>query len=226
MSGNYILLVDDDRDFTDLTSKILSDDGFSVNVASTGELAESIARARIPDLVIIDVGLPGIKGPELCRRLRKFTTAPIVFLTGATSTADQLVGFAVGANDYITKPCEPQILLARVHTLLDKGLDNSSILVVIDNFEINLQTRIVKINGKIVDLTKIEYNILAFLAQKQGHIIQKAEILQAVWGNWYDGTHTLDVAMSRLRTKLIKAGAPKQLIVTHRGRGYRLGLAV
>lgn len=222
MPARHILVVDDDPDLTDLVRELLRGEGHSISVAPSGERAEQIARARTPDLIILDVDLPGMKGPEVCRRLREFSTAPILFLTAASSEADQIVGFTAGADDYVTKPFGPHVLLARVRTLLARGTRGTSGPKLIANVEIDANAQVVMVDGQLIDLSKTEYNVLTTLAGREGHIISKVELLREVWGEWFGDDHVIEVTISRLRTKLIRAGAPERLITTHRGLGYRI----
>lgn len=222
MPARHVLVVDDDPDLTDLVRELLHGEGHSISVASTGERAEQMARARIPDLIILDVDLPGMKGPEVCRRLREFSTAPILFLTAASSDADQIVGFTAGADDYVTKPFGTHVLLARVRTLLSRGTRSTSGPKLIANVEIDATAQVVTVDGQLIELTKTEYDVLTTLAAREGHIISKVELIREVWGEWFGDDHVVEVTISRLRTKLIRAGAPEKLITTHRGLGYRI----
>lgn len=222
MPARHVLVVDDDPDLTDLVRELLHGEGHSISVAATGERAEQMARARIPDLIILDVDLPGMKGPEVCRRLREFSTAPILFLTAASSDADQIVGFTAGADDYVTKPFGSHVLLARVRTLLSRGTRSTSGPKLIANVEIDATAQVVTVDQQLIDLTKTEYDVLTTLAAREGHIISKVELIREVWGEWFGDDHVVEVTISRLRTKLIRAGAPEKLITTHRGLGYRI----
>ena len=222
MPVRHILVVDDDPDLTDLVRELLHGEGHSISVAPSGERAEQIARARTPDLIILDVNLPGMKGPEVCRRLREFSAAPILFLTAASSDADQIVGFTAGADDYVTKPFGQHVLLARVRTLLARGSRTSSGPKRIANVEIDATARVVMVDGQLIEFTKTEYDMLTTLAAREGHIISKVELMRAVWGEWFGDDHVIEVTISRLRTKLSRAGAPDRLITTHRGLGYRI----
>jgi len=222
MLARHILIVDDDPDLIDLVRELLHGEGHSISVASTGERAEQMARARPPDLIILDVDLPGMKGPEVCRRLRVFSTAPILFLTAASSDADQIIGFTAGADDYVTKPFGPHVLIARVRTLLTRGARTTSGPKLIANVEINASAQVVTVGGQQIELTKTEYDVLTTLAAREGHIISKVELLREVWGEWYGDDHVIEVTISRLRTKLVRAGAPARLITTHRGLGYQI----
>lgn len=222
MPPRHVLVVDDDPDLTDLVRELLRGEGHSISVAPTGERAEQMARARNPDLIILDVDLPGMKGPEVCRRLREFSTAPILFLTAASSEADQIVGFNSGADDYVTKPFGPQALLARVRMLLVRGARMTSGPKLISNVSIDANAQVVAIDGQLIDLTKTEFEVLITLSSREGHIVSKADLMRQVWGEWFGDDHVIEVTISRLRTKLIRAGAPERLITTHRGLGYRI----
>lgn len=222
MPPRHILVVDDDPDLTDLVRELLRGDGHSISVAPTGERAEQIARARVPDLIVLDVDLPGMKGPEVCRRLREFSTAPILFLTAASSEADQIVGFTAGADDYVTKPFGPQVLLARVRMLLARGARMTSGPKLISNVNIDATAQVVAVNGQPLDLTKTEFDVLVTLSSREGHIVSKVDLMRQVWGEWYGDNHVIEVTISRLRLKLVRAGAPERLITTHRGLGYRI----
>ena len=222
MPPRHILVVDDDPDLTDLVRELLRGDGHSISVAPTGERAELIARARVPDLIVLDVDLPGMKGPEVCRRLREFSTAPILFLTAASSEADQIVGFTAGADDYVTKPFGPQVLLARVRMLLARGARMTSGPKLISNVNIDATAQVVAVDGQPIDLTKTEFDVLVTLSSREGHIVSKVDLMRQVWGEWYGDNHVIEVTISRLRLKLVRAGAPERLITTHRGLGYRI----
>ena len=222
MPTRHILVVDDDPDLTDLVRELLHGEGHSISVAPSGERAEQIARARPPDLIILDVDLPGMKGPEVCRRLREFSNAPILFLTAASSEADQIVGFTAGADDYVTKPFGPHVLLARVRTLLARGTRSTSGPKLIANVQIDANAQVVTVNGILIELTRTEYDVLTTLSAREGHIISKNDLVREVWGEWFGDSHVIEVTISRLRAKLIRAGAPDGLITTHRGIGYRI----
>lgn len=218
-----ILVVEDDADLRTALDVLLSSHGFSVTATDTGEAALAAAQQRPPDVVILDVNLPGINGPEVCRRLRLFSSAPVLFLTGAIDVADELVGFSAGADDYIRKPFTPQLLVARVQAHLRRS-DTASTDAVVHaaNVQIDRGGRTVTVDGAEVDLTRIEYQILALLAENVRRIISRDQLIEGVWGSWFTDDHIIDVNLSRLRQKLARAGAPAKLISTHRGLGYRL----
>ena len=219
-----ILVVDDNPDILNLLEILLEGEGYVVNSSPTAEKAEEIARALPPDLAIVDVGLPGMRGYELVRRLRRYTSVPIIFLTAATSEADQLEGFASGGSDYVLKPFLPHVLKARVRAHLEHKTTKGLSVVKIGALEIDLTSRSVKVGEIQVELTRYEFGMLAFLCENHGKIVNKSELMEAVWGDdWGDG-HVVENTLHRLRSKLQEAGVPRTLITTHRGLGYRIDL--
>ena len=198
-------------------------EGHTTSIAQNGEKAESLARARNPDLVILDLNLPGIGGIEVCRRLRGLLTAPILVLTASAGDEHQLIGFSAGADDYVSKPFNTQVLIARIRALLTRGSSTAEHIFHIDNLVVNPSAQIVTINGQEVSLSKIEFDMLVALAQRQNRIVAKDELIREVWGEWFGDSHVVETTLSRLRGKLTKAGASGQIISTRRGIGYRLG---
>lgn len=198
-------------------------EGHTTSVAQNGEKAETLARARIPDLVILDLNLPGISGIEVCRRMRGFLSAPILMLTASGGDENQLVGFSAGADDYVSKPFNTQVLVARIRALLSRGSNNAEHIIQIDNLSVNPSAQVVSIGGQEVSLSKIEFDMLVALAQRHNRFVTKDELIREVWGEWFGDTHVVETTLSRLRAKLTKAGAPNGLISTRRGIGYRLG---
>lgn len=218
------LVVEDDADLRTILSVLLQGQGFRVLEAGDGEAALAMARADLPDIVLLDVHLPGIHGPEVCRRLRTFSDVPVLFLTGATDDTDELVGFAAGGDDYVHKPFTPQLLLARVASLVRRGSQAAperGETVVAGDVRVDLTARTATVGSTELDLTRTEYDVLALLAENAGRIISRPQLLEAVWGAWFGDDHVIDVTLSRLRHKLGRAGAPTGLISTHRGLGYR-----
>jgi two-component system response regulator MtrA len=198
-------------------------EGHTTSVAQNGEKAETLARARIPDLVILDLNLPGISGIEVCRRMRGFLSAPILMLTASGGDENQLVGFNAGADDYVSKPFNTQVLVARIRALLSRGSNNAEHILQIDNLSVNPSAQVVSIGGQEVSLSKIEFDMLVALAQRRNRFVTKDELIREVWGEWFGDTHVVETTLSRLRAKLTKAGASNGLISTRRGIGYRLG---
>lgn len=217
-----ILVVDDNPDILTLLEIILTGEGYEVDSTSTAEKAERSARLAPPDLVIVDVGLPGMRGYELVRRLRMFTDVPVIFLTAATTEADQLEGFASGGSDYVLKPFLPHVLKARVRTHLGTGRSESRAVIDLGGVVVDLSSRSVTVNGIQIEMTRYEFGTMALLCENVGKIMNKSELMQAVWGDdWGDG-HVVENTIYRLRTKLLNAGVTRPVITTHRGLGYRV----
>ena len=223
IASRHILIVDDDPDIAALLRQLLFGEGHTTSIAQNGEMAESLARARTPDLVILDLNLPGISGIEVCRRLRGFLSAPILMLTASGSDENQLVGFSAGADDYVSKPFNTQVLIARIRALLSRGSSATEHIIQIDNLRVNPSAQIVTIDGQEVSLSKIEFDMLVALAQRRNRIVTKDVLIREVWGEWFGDNHVVETTLSRLRAKLTKAGASSAIITTRRGIGYRLG---
>ena len=223
IASRHILIVDDDPDIAALLRQIMFGEGHTTSVAQNGEKAESLARARNPDLVILDLNLPGISGIEVCRRLREFLSSPILMLTASGGDENQLVGFSAGADDYVSKPFNTQVLVARIRALLSRGSKSNEHIIQIENLSVNPSAQLVAIDGREVSLSKIEFDMLVALSQRHNRIVTKDELIREVWGEWFGDTHVVETTLSRLRAKLTKAGASESIISTRRGIGYRLG---
>lgn len=217
------LVIEDDPDLRTIISVLLSSHGLRVVQAADGEKGVALARVEAPDVVVLDVNLPGILGPEVCRQLRTFTRAPVLFLTGATSESDELAGFTAGGDDYVHKPFTPQLLAARVQALLKRTAVEESPRTVVTAGEvyIDLAARVVRVGGVELELSRTEYDLIAVLAENAGRIMSRRALLETVWGGWFGDDHVIDVSLSRLRRKLSDAGVGPDLITTHRGLGYR-----
>lgn len=224
-----ILVVDDEQDIVDLISYNLSKEGYEVAKASNGTDAVVLAQRLRPDLVILDIMMPGLDGFEVCRTLRQdpsLQTMAIVFLTAKAGEIDQILGLELGADDYIQKPISPRVLLARVKTIFRRGSDRVRTETVvapevlrIGSIEVNRQNYTVKIDGKETFFPKKEFELLAFLASNRGKVFSREALLRRIWGeSVYVIDRTVDVHVSKVREKLGKHGAR---IETVKGVGYR-----
>jgi two-component system alkaline phosphatase synthesis response regulator PhoP len=224
-----ILVVDDEQDIVDLISYNLSKEGYEVATASNGTDAVMLAQRLRPDLVILDIMMPGLDGFEVCRTLRQdpsLQTTAIVFLTAKAGEIDQILGLELGADDYIQKPISPRVLLARVKTIFRRGSDRVRTETVaapevlrIGSIEVNRQNYTVKIDGKETFFPKKEFELLAFLASNRGKVFSREALLRRIWGeSVYVIDRTVDVHVSKVREKLGKHGAR---IETVKGVGYR-----
>lgn len=224
-----ILVVDDEQDIVDLISYNLSKEGYEVTTASNGTEAVELAQRLRPDLVILDIMMPGLDGFEVCRTLRQdpaMQSTAIVFLTAKAGEIDQILGLELGADDYIQKPISPRVLLARVKTIFRRGSDRVKTETVaapevlrIGTIEVNRQNYTVKIDGKETFFPKKEFELLAFLASNRGKVFSREVLLRRIWGeSVYVIDRTVDVHVSKVREKLGKHGGR---IETVKGVGYR-----
>jgi len=224
--GGTILVVDDEANIADLVEMYLRKEGFRVLKAGTGEDGLAAAKRERPRLVVLDVGLPGIDGLEVCRRLQADATlgggsVPVIFLTARDSEIDRILGLEMGADDYLTKPFSPRELVARVKAILRRTESSAPAPEVIEvgGAVIDLGRREVRAQGGVVDMTGKEFELLRYLADNRGRALSRQQILDGVWGyGWYGDARTVDVHVAQVRKKLGEAVA----ITTVRGVGYRL----
>ena len=230
MSEGCVLIVDDDPALRELYATTLTQAGYSVIEAADGQRAIDAARSGTPDLVLLDVGLGSrsIDGLEVCRRLRKESCLPIMLLTSRSEEADQLLGLFAGADDYLVKPVSLRLLPAKVATLLRRtapaavgGAPAAPSTLASDDLVIDLDGRTVSVAGTAVALTKIQFDLLAALAENPGRVLTREQLVERVWGDWFGDDHHLDVHLSRLRTKITDAGGPRVARAV-RGVGFRL----
>jgi DNA-binding response OmpR family regulator len=218
-----ILVVEDEQAIAELVRAYLKRDGFGVVWASSGEQAmEELSRHSVR-LVVLDIGLPGIDGFEVCRRLRGSTGVPILILSARDEEVDRVAGLEAGADDYVTKPFSPRELVARVKAILrrvDGGSGNGSedgVLAAAD-VELDRAARTVTVGGAAVELTGREFDLLAALLSHPGIVLSRDRLLELVWGGEFPGgTRTVDVHIAQLRAKLERP----ELLRTVRGAGYK-----
>ena len=223
--GTRILTVEDDERIRSAVKLALEDEGWTVDEAGSGEVAiEEFAR-NAPDVVLIDLMLPGIDGFELCRTLRKTSDVPIVMVTARNDTHDVVAGLEAGADDYLTKPFAPKELSARIRALLRRirpTAQSHARLLFGDLELIPVEGKVLR-NGEEVHLTKTEFRLLCELAENPGKVFSREALLDKVWGYDYFGDGRLvDVHVRRLRTKVEADPANPRHVVTVRGLGYRL----
>jgi DNA-binding response OmpR family regulator len=218
-SSRRILVVDDEQPIVDLVRGYLEREGWSVTTASDGPGALESARRGAPDVVILDVMLPGLDGVEVCRELRTFSDAYVLMLTARSEEVDKLVGLAVGADDYLTKPFSPRELVARVKALLRRSRSTGALP---DGLSVDVMRRTVHVDGAKVELTRTEFEIVALLVKEPGSVVDRASILASVWGPGYTDDHLVDVHVANLRRKLGDDPERPRFVETIRGVGYRL----
>lgn len=224
MAKENILIVDDEEDVLELVRFNLDKNGYKVQTATTGEEAFTKARAKLPNLIILDLMLPGIDGLEVCKKLKSDTKTqniPIIMLTAKGEETDIVTGLELGADDYVTKPFSPKVLVARVRRILHrtKASDLEKAPVKIHDLTIDPARRQVLIKNKPVDLTFTEFNILYTLAKRPGLVFTRYQIVDSLHGDDYLVTdRAVDVQIVGLRKKL---GNCSEYIETVRGVGYR-----
>jgi len=220
--GGGVLVVEDDDEITDVLRRSLRHEGYEVRTASDGIEALDTAAEFIPDLVVLDLGLPRLDGIEVCRQLRSEGDVPILMLTARTETEDRVTGLDSGADDYLVKPFERQEFLARIRALLRRRPPRGSASLRVGDLVLNPDTRKVKRGERDVELTNREFELLEHLMRNERLVVSRERLLDEVWG--YDptaATNTIDVFISNLRRKLEAEGEPR-LLHTKRGAGYVL----
>jgi DNA-binding response OmpR family regulator len=223
-----ILVVDDDVTVSEVVARYLERDGFAVEVRSDGREALDRALAEPPDLVVLDLMLPGMDGLEVCRRLRAIAPVPIVMLTARTQESDRIVGLELGADDYVSKPFSTKELVARVRAVLRRargplvaGSPGPARVHVDGDLEVDVAAREARLGGEVVALTAREFELLAFLVRHPRRAFAREEILEHVWGYRYGDTSTVTVHVRRLREKIEPDPSQPGRIVTVWGVGYR-----
>ena len=223
-----VMVVDDEPALVELVASYLRREGFAVLTALDGTAAIEAARKEAPDLVVLDLMLPGIDGLEVCRQLRQFSQAYVLMLTARSDEVDKIVGLTVGGDDYMTKPFSPRELVARVHALLRRPRGVDGIVVHEEHVDrlgplvIDYDAHEVTRDGQPVNLTPHEFELLATLAARPGQVFSRDQLLARVWGeDFFGDEHVVDVHLSNLRRKLERDASEPRCIETVRGVGYR-----
>ena len=224
-----ILLIEDDTRLAELIRAYLSQHGFSVGIESHGDAGLGRIVEDQPDLVLLDLMLPGLDGLAVCRMARARYAGPIIMLTAREDDVDQVVGLELGADDYVKKPVEPRVLLARIRAALRQRAAALSAGAVrpeqytAGGLTVDFDKRLVRVEGKDIHLTQIEYKIVEFLARHPGRVMTYDAIMIHVWGPYLtDDNKILRVNMANIRRKLEKNPAEPQYIQTEMGIGYRI----
>lgn len=219
MGEEKILIVEDEKKIARFVQLELEHEGYEVETVYNGrEGLEKIQTGKF-DLILLDIMLPKLSGMEVCRRVRKESKVPIIMLTAKDDTTDKVMGLDLGAHDYVTKPFAIEELLARMRGILKRNGAEGNILQV-KNLTVNTDTREVKVKGEEVNLTKKEYDLLLYLLENKGIVLNRAQIVEAVWGYDYTGnTNIVDVYIRYLRNK-IDDQYEEEYIETVRGVGY------
>jgi DNA-binding response OmpR family regulator len=220
--GGRVLIVEDDVEIADVLRRSLRNEGYEVRTSADGVDALDVAAGFVPDLVVLDLGLPRLDGIEVCRRLREEGDVPILMLTARAETDDRVTGLDSGADDYLVKPFERQELLARIRALLRRRPPRGTASMEVGDLSLNPDSREVRRGEREVELTNREFELLEFLMRNERLVVSRERLLDEVWG--YDpmaATNTIDVFISNLRRKLEAGGEPR-LLHTKRGAGYVL----
>jgi two-component system alkaline phosphatase synthesis response regulator PhoP len=218
-----ILLIDDEPSIVNLITAYLKPEGYEVYTAADGNAGLKAARAYKPDLVLLDLMLPGMDGIELLSQIRRESNVYVILLTAKTEETDKIVGLSVGADDYVTKPFSPRELVARIKSALRRlqpgtGAGSENLIFAFRHMRIDTGARQVSVDDHPIELTFIEFDLLKALAENRGRVLSREQLLEIVWGGTYYGdTRVVDVHMGHIRQKL----GSNKFIVTMRGAGYR-----
>jgi DNA-binding response OmpR family regulator len=217
-----VLVVDDDERLNALLTRYLSQFGFSVCAVSHPETGLSALRTDPPDIVVLDVMLPGMDGFAVCRRIRENSRVPIIMLTARGEVTDRILGLEMGADDYLPKPFEPRELVARIQAILRRGAkSDAEDSVQIGALHVSWGTRSAHLNGNDLGLTTAEFELLALLVQNRGRVLTRDRIMDAIRGiDWEAYDRSIDILVSRLRQKLGDDARHSTMIRTVRGTGY------
>ncbi len=219
-----ILVVDDEPTIVNTVRAYLEQEGYGVYTAADGPAALKAARTFRPDLIVLDIMLPGLDGLEVLRRLRQESDVYVLMLTARTEETDKIVGLTIGADDYLTKPFSPRELVARVKAILrrGRGVTTGEPTLAFRRLRIEPETRRAWKDEESLDLTPIEFDLLHALARHRGWVLSREQLIEQVWGyNYYGDERVVDVHIGRLRKKVEDDPAHPTLIVTVRGVGYR-----
>ncbi|MDR0271830.1 MAG: response regulator transcription factor [Clostridiales bacterium] len=221
-----ILIVDDEKTIVDILAYNLRKEGYEIIEAHDGRKGLELALSENPDLVMLDIMMPGLDGYEVCKRLRKVSQVPVIMLTAKAEESDKVLSFELGADDYITKPFGVREMLARVMANLRRGymtqtVSGGSTKMIFGELSIDLDMYEIKRGGEIIDLTRREFELVKFLATQNNQVFTREQLLEKVWGYEYFGdVRTVDVTIRRLRTKLELTPDVPTYILTKRGVGY------
>lgn len=225
MSTSKILIVDDEKSIRTLVRSYLEADSYEVLEGENGTQAVELARSSAPDLIVLDVGMPVLDGIEALREIRTFSDVYVVMLTARSDEVDKLIGLSVGADDYLTKPFSPRELVARIKAVLrrqrgatagtDDRLEFAEVLI-------DLGRRQVSVDGSTVELTTLEFDLLAALATQPGRVFSRRQLIEAIWGwDYFGDERVVDVHVRKLRKALGDDAGEPRIIGTVRGVGYK-----
>jgi DNA-binding response OmpR family regulator len=216
---SHLLIVDDETNIREIIKKYAVFEGHEVTEASGGLEAISLCRQKQFDIIILDIMMPDLDGFSVCKEIRKSSKTPVIMLSARGEEYDKIHGFEVGVDDYVVKPFSPKELMLRVAAIIKRSSKNDSDCVIIDTLKIDFSARMVTIDGKNVDMTPKEYDLLFYLVKNRGIALTREKLISNVWGyDFYGDDRTLDTHIKLLRKNLQKYSS---YIVTLRGVGYR-----
>ncbi len=219
-----IMVVDDDQDLAEMLGIVLNSSGFEVDLINRGDEVMDLFRAQTPDLVLLDVMLPGMTGIDVCLEIRKESMVPIVMLTAKGDTHDVVLGLEAGADDYMVKPFNNSELVARIKTRLRRVISENSGGLKIGDIAIDQLAHSITRDGRVIPLTRLEFDLLVALAKEPGRVFTREALLGEVWGYRHaTDTRLVNVHIQRLRSKVEQDPENPELIVTVRGVGYKAG---
>ena len=222
--SSRILVVDDDVALAEMIGIVLEGEGYTVSTCPDGAKAVAAFQEHHPDLVLLDVMLPGMDGFEVCAALRAESNVPIVMLTARSDTADVVTGLEAGADDYVPKPFKPRELVARVRARLRGREDAGEERIALADLEIDVPGHAVRRGDRLIALTPLEFDLLATLARTPSKVFSREELLEQVWGYQHAAdTRLVNVHVQRLRSKIERDPEKPEIVVTVRGVGYRAG---
>jgi DNA-binding response OmpR family regulator len=233
-SAGRVLVVEDERDLARLIRDYLENAGFEVRMQHAGSQAVSAVRDFTPDVLVLDIGLPGLDGFEVCRQVRAFSQCHVLMLTARDDEVDKIVGLSLGADDYVTKPFSPRELVARVQAMMRRARifptsalphagERAEGVYEVGELVVDEGSRQVRLAGSSITLTKTEFDLLACLAASPDRVLSRRQLLEIVWGeSETTDDHLVDVHLARVRRKLGEDAANPRYIQTVRGIGYRM----
>ncbi|MGW0036260.1 response regulator [Gordonia sp. NPDC003376] len=223
----HVLIVEDEESLADPLAFLLRKEGFEASVVNDGAQALSTFERISPDIVLLDLMLPGMSGTEICKALRARSSVPVIMVTARDSEIDKVVGLELGADDYVTKPYSARELIARIRAVLRRGgdaMDEDLAMSVLEAgpVRMDVERHTVAVNGDPITLPLKEFDLLEYLLRNSGRVLTRGQLIDRVWGADYVGdTKTLDVHVKRLRSKVEPDPASPKHLVTVRGLGYK-----
>lgn len=220
-----VLLIEDEAALSEPLTFLLQHEGYDVTVAEDGRDALVAFSRTQPDLVLLDLMLPGMSGTEVCKNIRAVSNVPIIMLTAKDSEVDIVVGLELGADDYVTKPYSTRELLARIRAVLRRRTsteEEDASVIQVRGIRMDVERHIVEVDGEPINMPLKEFELLEYLMRNSGRVLTRGQLIDRVWGPDYFGdTKTLDVHIKRIRSRIEKTPGSPDLLVTVRGLGYR-----